>query len=170
MSPRLPPEMIAHVQLLAEDDTESVAERKLVRSTMDLVCKDWYSAVDHLSHLIIASASDSTRLQSRLRSSRFRSLINTKTKTLSLSLDELDQVRSLNKLSRLLRRLSQLKTLWVQGSVQGHDLRSSGLIKALSTVNQIRHLTIGSSCCELTRFHDCPDWFQLFLSWNPSRF
>jgi hypothetical protein len=153
-SSRLPPELIAHIQRLAEDDCAGLAERKEVRATMELVCKDWYRAAEHLAHVVLEGVADVARLSRELRSSKLRELLGAKTKTVSVNVSGFAQMADVNKLSALLRWVTAVEHLFVEGEFRACGLANRDenilrqLVKALSEVGPVRHLEFGQATSE----------------------
>lgn len=152
-SSHLPPELIAQIQRLAEDDCESVAERKKVRSTMELVCKDWYRAVDPLAHVILEAASDVARLRSKLRSSKLRAVVGAMTKAVSVDLDGFRAAAAGQQLGGLLKWFTQadrlhLEGLFSVGRAQPVEEIMTSVIEALAHLAQVRHLSFGEATCQ----------------------
>ncbi len=144
--PRLPPEVIARIQGWAEVG-QSPAERLKLRARFELVNKEWYSIVDYLTHIVIAKLSDLTKLTTKLRSSRLRAMLGSKTKSVTIA-GQGWTVADRGKAYSLLKWVGGVESVdfaeWT-GAEPLDRAHSSGLpfTELLATFTNLRRFTIG---------------------------
>jgi hypothetical protein len=149
-SSRLPPEVIAHIQALAEED-ETPSEIKRLRATFELVNKEWYNMVDYFTHIVITQLSDVTKLTTRLRSSKLRTMLGSKTKSITVEC-EIGRVGDLKKLYSLLRWVDgaecvNLSGLYAAGALTRHTQTGLALIDSLANFGRLRHFKLDTVDC-----------------------
>ncbi len=144
--PRLPPEVIARIQGWAEAG-ESPAERLRLRATFELVNKEWYGIVDYLTHILVAKLSDLTKLTTKLRSSKLRSMLGSKTKSVTIE-GYFWKAAERKKVYRLLERVCGAESIYFgewTGAVDLDRTQPSGVAftDLLATFTNLRYFTIG---------------------------
>jgi hypothetical protein len=149
---RLPPEVIAHIHALAEDE-ETPGKIKRLRATFELVNKEWYNIVDYFTHIVITKLSDVTRLTTKLRSSKLRALLMAKTKSISLVLHDIERSGDVKRVCGLLKWVNQAESVSIE-DVNGAALTrfepssASSVVDGLSSFRNLRHFTFrqGLNC------------------------
>jgi hypothetical protein len=149
-SSRLPPEVISHIQRLAEEG-ESAAQIKHLRATFELVNKEWYNMVDYFTHIVVTKLSDVTKLTTKLRSSRLRTVLGSKTKSITVECD-MWRASELKKLYGLFRWVKGAESVSLTGvsSLSGLERRTRAGIAftdALAHFTRLRHFTLGTGHC-----------------------
>lgn len=143
--PRLPPELIAHIQVLAEED-QSLVERQKLRSTFELVNREWYNLTDHATEVIITKTSDVERLMRRLGESSAEQVLAVKTKSVLVRVQSVQGPWDITKLCELWSnslRVTRLELGWTKGIplVEGSPL-SKLLVDSLACLTELRHFKL----------------------------
>ncbi len=148
--PRLPPEMIARIQALAEEG-QSAREINKLRATFELVNKEWYGIVDYLTHIVVAKLSDLSKLTAKLRSSKLRALLGSKTKSVTIEGNYFGTAER-KKLLNLLERVNGVESLdfanWTVAEALDREKPSGvAFTDLLATFTNLRHFTFGHARC-----------------------
>ncbi len=149
--PRLPPEVIARIQALAEED-QSAGEIKKLRARFELVNKEWYGIVDYFTHVVVTQLSDVTRLTTKLRSSKLRALLTAKTKAFTVELREGWRGGEMVKLSNLMNWLPRARRVSIAnegyGVLVGNGTKAGTvLVEALAKMTNLTHFVMSGGRC-----------------------
>lgn len=148
---RLPPEMIAHIQAWAEAGEPARAVKKL-RASFELVNKDWYRTVDHLTHIVILSISDVARLAAKLGSAKLRAVLAAKTRSVWLEMGGVWRAKEVGRAANLIRWLVKTTTLVVDtaggdDALAGDSKVGQAWCAALAKMASLRHFTMAGGTC-----------------------
>lgn len=146
MIPRLPPELIAHIQALAEEG-QTPARRKQLRARFELVNKEWYSLVDPYTFLVITKLSDLSGLRSSARRPKGWVLVGAKTRTIAVELDELKDWREAHSLCVVLNQAAKPEAVMLRIPSGGVRLvngskNGTSLVQSLARLANLRHFEL----------------------------
>ncbi len=152
MIPRLPPEVIARIQVVAEwgEDQEEV---KQLRTTFSLVNKQWSALVDHWSRVLVLSRSDLARLAKLINERSVLAGAKARARSIEVNLSQLDKVALISALAKLVKPLSGCTSITLTGESgfssfgwgpTGDQSRSQlpparELFEAITSLPHIRH-------------------------------
>lgn len=146
MIPRLPPELISHIQVLAEEG-ESLVEQQKLRGRMERVNKEWHEAVDHMTNYIIMRSNKSYTLTIKLQKYNWRDLIRNKTRSVSIDMRRFQKGQEVKQLCKLLELFTHVERVviddWAGAAaiVEGYG-NSSRLLGILGQFTNLRHFTL----------------------------
>lgn len=147
MLPRLPPELIAHIQALAEE-AEPGPSRQRLRAKFELVSREWHSLVDHFTHLVVLRLSDIDALTGRGRGRAVDGLLAGKTREVRVELNGLNEAYEVGRVGWLLGRCGRAEVveLVVGGrglglGLFGREGSNSALVDGLAGLRHVRHFT-----------------------------